>query len=257
MRKENYRYLSLTYCVDIQQLCQLLNLALLAALLMLSGCSKRYSDLPAYSPIHFKDYQNGSVGRFKTSYLVDQVDNYYRGTSPGPIGVTTFVNLDDLYSTSTFGRVLAEQVMSELAMRGFDVVEMRHSDALQFLLNDGEFALSRDVAAIRRERDLGGIVVGTYVASPVRVYVNCRLINPSSSIVLSAGSVEMEKTDEMARLLRGGAFPTALERIPVRHLGLSTYPMNMFHPNAARWMQAEEGPVVSPGFYSGDSFKKK
>lgn len=225
-------------------------------LLLLTGCSKRYSDLPAYSFVPVGDYKNESVGRFKTSYLVDQIDEYYRGTNPGPIGVTTFVNLDDLYNTSTFGRVMGEMVMSELAMRGFDVLELRHSDALQFLVSDGEFALSRDVSAVRRQRDLGGVVVGTYVSSPDRVYVNARLLDPSSSMVLSAGSVEMDKSKEIARLLRGGSFPATLERIPVRHLGIATYPMNVNNP-AGSWLEREDG-AVGPEFYSGkpDTFRR-
>jgi len=203
----------------LQQLLTLILASSLALLLLaLTGCSKRYDDVPSYSILPFGDYENEGVGRFKTSYLAEQIDQYYRGTNPGPLGVTTFVNVDDLYSTSTFGRMVSEQVMSELTMRGFDVVELRHSDALQFLAPAGEFALSRDVAAIRPSRQLGGIVVGTYVVSPVRVYMNARLIDPSSSMILSAASVEMSKSSEIARLLRGGSLPTTLERIPVRHL---------------------------------------
>jgi len=199
-------------------------------LLFWSGCSRRYSDYPVFTPFKMEDYENYGVGRFKSSYLADQIDHYYRGTNPGPIGVATFVNVDDLYSTSTFGRVYAEQVMSELAMRDYDVVELRHADALQFLMDAGEFALSRDIAMVRRARDLGGVVVGTYAVSPVRVYVNARLIDPATSIVLAAGSVEMPKTQEIARLLRGGAFPATLERIPVKHLGMATLPINPFNP---------------------------
>jgi len=141
--------------------------------------------------------------------------------------------------------------MSELAMRGYDVIELRHSDALQFLKSDGEFALSRDVNSIRRERELGGVVVGTYMASPVRVYVNVRLIDPSSSIILSAGSVEMAKTDELARLLRGGAFPSTLERIPVKHLGLSTYPVNVFAPAQSWQAETEEPRGYEPSYFGG------
>lgn len=238
------QYLFRTSC--IQRACQLLLCLLLV--LVLSACSRRYDDMPVYLPFSInKDYQNESVGRFKTSYLAEQIDSYYRGTNPGPLGITTFVSVDDLYHTSTFGRVLSEQLMSELAMRGFDVIELRHADALQFLVSGGEFGLSRDVAAIRKERDLGGVVVGTYVVSPVRVYVNARLLDPSTSKVLSAGSVEMSKTDEIARLVRGGSLPPTMERIPVKHLGIATLPLGLF-PNgyAPRWDLEEMSPPAAP-----------
>ncbi len=234
----------------LQDLCHLLEAGLLIAglcsviLLTLGGCSKRYDDLPAYSPISLGGDENKSVGRFKTSYMAEQIDDYYRGANPGPIAISTFVNLDDLYNTSSFGRMLSEQLMSELAMRGFDVIELRHSDALQFLETTGELALSRDVAVVRHERQLGGVIVGTYVVSPVRVYVNARLLDPSTSRVLSASSVEMGKTQEIARLLRGGGVAPSLERIPVRHLGFSTYPMAAFpqNPMARAWDMEESSP---------------
>ena len=195
-----------------------------------AGCSGRYSDIPAYVPSIFGDSENDGVGRFKTTYIIGQIDNLYRGSDPGPIGVTTLVNLDDLYSTSSFGRIYAEQLMSELAMKGYDVVELRHSDALQFMNNSGEYALSRDTAAVKDARSLGGILVGTYSASPQRVYVNVRLIDPKTSIVLSAGSVEMSKTKEIARMIRGGSLANSMERIPVKHLDYTTYP-SMMMPN--------------------------
>lgn len=223
----------------IQRTCQVL-IAIGLLIPVLSGCSRRYSDLPAYMPWLPSESENDSVGRFKTSYLAKQIDEYYRGTNPGPLGVTTFVNLDDLYVTSSFGRMLSEQLMSELTMRGFDVVELRHADALRFMTTGGEFGLSRDIAAVRRERELGGVVVGTYVVSPIRVYLNARLVDPTTSLVLSAGSVEMSKTTEIARLLRGGSAPGTLERIPVKHLGLSTFPLEMFPAHMRSMYEQEE-----------------
>lgn len=202
--------------------------------------------MPAYWPFEFKNYDNQSVGRFKTSYLAQQIDDYYRGMNPGPIGVTTFVNLDELNTTSSFGRVCGEQLVSELTMRGYDVVELRHADALHFLSNTGEFALSRDVSYVKRERDLGGLIVGTYVVSPVRVYLNARLIDPATSKVLSAGSVEMPKTKEIAKLVRGGAFAPSLERIPVKKLGMYTYPMPLQANYGRYWDLEESGGMGMP-----------
>jgi TolB-like protein len=197
----------------------------------LIGCSKRYHDLPAFSAFPVPDPQNESVGRFKTSYLADQIHAYFRGNISGPIAVTTFVNIDDLYQSSTFGRVLAEQVLSELAMRGYNVIEVRQSDSMQITSLGGEFNLSRDTNTLRDNRDLSAIVVGTYAVSPVRVYVNARIIDPVNSLVISVGSVEMSKTEEIDRLLRANSVPTSLERIPVRHLGYSAYPAPYYFPS--------------------------
>ena len=233
----------------VQRVCQVLGVCTGILLLGAAGCSPRYDDMPAYWPIPNKDYDNYGPGRFKTSLLAAQIDRHYRGSAPGPIGVTTFVNVDDLYSSSTFGRMVGEQLMSELAMKGFDVIELRHTDALQFLDRGGEFALSRDAGMVRPERNLAGVVVGTYVASPERVYVNARLIDPSTSVVLSAGSVEMSKTPELTKLLRGGSLPGSLERIPVRHLGNVTQQIDPTETSRRRWSQEEGGwdiPQIAP-----------
>lgn len=212
-----------------------------------AGCSPRYHDMPEYWPIPMKEYDNYGPGRFKTALLAAQIDRHYRSSAPGPIGVTTFVNIDDLYASSTFGRMVGEQLMSELAMKGFDVVELRHADALQFLDTSGEFALSRDVRAVRGHRNLAAVVVGTYTVSPERVYVNARLIEPSTSLVLSAGSVEMSKTRELAKLLRGGSMPGSLERIPVKHLGYSERsPLDSVRRS---WMMEEMGAEGSGQMY--------
>ena len=233
----------------VQRVCQVLSVCTGILVFGAAGCSPRYDDMPAYWPIPNKDYDNYGPGRFKTSLLAAQIDRHYRGSAPGPIGVTTFVNVDDLYSSSTFGRMVGEQLMSELAMKGFDVIELRHTDALQFLDRGGEFALSRDAGMVRPERNLAGVVVGTYVASPERVYVNARLIDPSTSVVLSAGSVEMSRTPELAKLLRGGSLPGSLERIPVRHLGTMTQPIDPTEISRRRWSQEEGGwdiPQLAP-----------
>jgi TolB-like protein len=224
---------------SVQGACHKLAILGLVLSVITAGCSPRYHDMPEYWPIPTREYDNYGPGRFKTALLAQQIDRYYRSSHPGPIGVTTFVNIDDLYASSTFGRMVGEQLMSELAMKGFDVVELRHADALQFLDTSGEFALSRDARAVRGHRNLSAVVVGTYVVSPERVYVNARLIEPSTSLILSAGSVEMSKTRELAKLLRGGSMPGSLERIPVKHLGYAE--RDSAEAMRRSWILEEEG----------------
>ena len=211
---------------------RLISLVLFSVLIIVpsSGCSKRYDDMPAFSAIPLGDAFNYSVGRFKTSYLADQIHAYYRGHISGPIGVATFVDLDNLYTSSTFGRILAEQLMTELAMKGYTVIEIRKADAIQIMSLQGEFALSRETASMRRFQDMAGIVVGTYAESPERVYVNARILDPTTAVIVSAGSVEMGKSEEIARLIRSNSVAPTLERIPVRNLGYASFPVPYYYP---------------------------
>lgn len=212
--------------------------------MLLSSCSKRFQDLPVFSPIPLRDVENESVGRFKTSYLADQIHAYFRGNLSGPIAVTTFVDLDNLYETSTFGRVLSEMLMSEMSMKGYNVVEVRLGEAMQIMHNKGEFILSRDTANLRSDQNLSAIIVGTYVASPERVYLNARVIDPASARLVSVGSVEMEKTEEIAKLVRTNMTSQSMERIPVRHLGYGRVPALHYYPygsamgNGSSWAPA-------------------
>jgi TolB-like protein len=204
--------------------------AYLFALLLVAGCSKRFDDLPVFSALPILEYENSSVGRFKTSYLADQIHAYFRGNASAPLAVATFVDLDNLYNSSTFGRLLGEQLMSELAMKGYNVLEVRQSDALQIMMEQGEFGLSRDVKRMRPHQDVSGLIVGTYTASLDRIYVNARLIDPANALVLSAGSVEMRRTDEISRMLRTNSLPNSLERIPVKNLVFSDSPAPYYFP---------------------------
>jgi TolB-like protein len=228
----------------IHTLCQMISfIVLVLCLLAMSGCNYRYQNAPAYMPINLGTAKNYGPGTFKTSYIADQIDYYYRGASTGPIGVTTIANLNDLHATSTFGRVFAEQLISELVMRGYEVVELRHTDALQFIGNNGEFALSRDLGAVRNNRQLAAVLAGTYVDSPQTVYVNVRLIDPASSMILSTGSVELGKSYEMAKLLRGGSATMNLERIPVKHLAQQQLPLSIFQ---AKYVASEDEDMGAP-----------
>lgn len=221
-----------------------------------TSCSKRYQDLPAFVGIPFEDSVNYSVGRFKTSYMADQIHAYFRGNLAAPIAVTTFVDIDNLYQSSTFGRILAEQLISELSMRGYKVIEIRLSDAVQIMEHEGELGLSRDIQALRGTQEVSGLVVGTYASSADRVYVNARIIDPRSSQIISVGSVEMKKSDEIAQLLRGNSFSSSLERIPVRHLSYNKDPIPYYFSHAPSYTLPSEPNFAVPTQKS-DTVKEK
>jgi hypothetical protein len=68
----------------------------------------------------------------------------------GVVGVATFVDLNNLYRTSPFGRYLAEQLMGELQRAGFKVVEVRKTESILIKERYGEYSLSREIREIAR-----------------------------------------------------------------------------------------------------------
>lgn len=177
-----------------------LSLCILYCTLIL-GCSKRYHSVPSFVPVNlFLDDDNQGVGSFKTAYLADQIVASFPFADPGSVGITTIVNLSDLTEVTDFGLILSEQILSELTLRGFNVLELRQGQFIKF--SDGERILTREEAEVRASLNIGVIVAGTYMVGDETVYVNVRVLDPHNSQTLGAGSVEIARTSEVNKLLR-------------------------------------------------------
>jgi len=104
-----------------------------------------------------------------------------------PIIVTTFSNIDDLDTSTTFGRMLSEQISSRFSQRGFIVREMKfRQNSIYISKDNGEFVLSRDVSTLSKEYNSSAVVVGTYGESAQGAYVSARIIDPSNSTIISS-----------------------------------------------------------------------
>ena len=104
-----------------------------------------------------------------------------------PILVASFVNIDNLQESSTFGRVTAEQIGSRIAQRGYKVIEIKMRTGSLFVQErKGELLLSRELREISYQHDAYAVVVGTYGASKQSVYVTAKLVRAKDSVILSS-----------------------------------------------------------------------
>ncbi len=104
--------------------------------------------------------------------------------------VASFVNVDDLGQSSTFGRMIAEQVASRFAQKGYSIHEMKlRQDSVFIQEGKGEFLLSRDLRDISVQYNASAVVVGTYAESNDRVYVTARIVRPADSVVIASHDV--------------------------------------------------------------------
>lgn len=102
-----------------------------------------------------------------------------------PVIITSFVRLDQLKTTSEFGRILGESLIDELSNRGFNVIEFRGKMAVS--INDkGEYFLSRKPHEIKKDVPSTYIVVGTYSRQAGRVILNARFIDNITGKVISS-----------------------------------------------------------------------
>lgn len=123
----------------------------------------------------------------------DLISDARRGISANtPILVGTLSDVDKLERSSTFGRMISEQISSRLSQRGFSVSElkMRNSVNIKEGLGDtnesGEYLFSRDVSAIGGEHAAAAAVTGTYAVAGKEILVNLKMIDVASGKLLSA-----------------------------------------------------------------------
>ncbi|TLD41870.1 MAG: hypothetical protein JETT_1887 [Candidatus Jettenia ecosi] len=101
--------------------------------------------------------------------------------------VASFVDINNLTKSSTFGRMLAEHVSSRLSQRGYKVIDIRlRTESVFMEEGKGEFLLSRDLQAVSKNHNASAVVVGTYGESARGIYISARIINLSDSTVISS-----------------------------------------------------------------------
>jgi TolB-like protein len=119
--------------------------------------------------------------------------------------VTTFVDINKLYRTSSFGRYLAEQIMNEFQSHAYKVIDMRKSLSVVVQEKRGEFGLSRNSDEIGANASAGAMLTGTYLIGKDDIIVNARILDNKSSVLLSSSTVIFEKNPLTEQMLQDAA----------------------------------------------------
>ncbi len=120
-----------------------------------------------------------------------------------PFLVASFVNIDDLQQSSTFGRIVAEQIGSRIAQKGYKVIELKLRTSSVFVQqHTGELLLSRELREISLQHDAYAVVVGTYAASKEIVYVTAKLVRTEDNVILSSSDYSLPVGSDTKYLLR-------------------------------------------------------
>ncbi len=110
--------------------------------------------------------------------------------------LTSFVDLNQLNKTTTFGRLLGESMYNELHVRRFDVTDFRGQDAIS-VNADGEFHITRDTDKLKDHiAEIEHIVVGTYVKfENESVLINARILDSETGKVISTARIIYKPKD--------------------------------------------------------------
>jgi TolB-like protein len=152
-----------------------------------------------------QDYGSGNLVRVGYRIADTLLANNTTPLGPqDPVIVASFVNVNNLQQSSSFGRMLAEQIASRFAQSGKRVIEMKLRQTSVFVAEGkGEFMLSRDVKEISKEHNASAVVVGTYTAAWNTVYVSARIVRPTDSVIVSTADVAVPMfRDQMDALIR-------------------------------------------------------
>ncbi|MBU4261560.1 MAG: hypothetical protein KKC76_06715 [Proteobacteria bacterium] len=111
------------------------------------------------------------------------------GTLADGLVVTTFVDINNLYRTSSFGRYVAGQLMNELQRYSYQVIEMRKNLSVVVQEKRGEFGLSRNPEEIPSSHEAGAMLTGTYLVGEREIIVNASIIDNRRGELLSSATV--------------------------------------------------------------------
>lgn len=120
-----------------------------------------------------------------------------------PILVASFVDINDLNSTSPFGRVVSQQLATPFVQAGFTLKELllrKHFIIVKE--KKGEFMLSRNFNDIIKDHNAQAVLVGTYAQAGDIIYLNSKLVDAVNGKILAAYDYSIPNNKDVKYLLR-------------------------------------------------------
>jgi len=161
-------------------------------LLLFTGCTQNKQNFNSNSNFNFfktnqyHDNLNDAINDISKQLFLNIPKNTIKYNK---IALTTFVNLDNLKETSSFGRVISESLINELATKNFNVIDFRQQNVIS-VNSQGEFLLTRDTEKLIDEIPGALILVGTYsVLEKDLIVINARIINNETLDIVSTARI--------------------------------------------------------------------
>ncbi len=161
--------------------------ALLSSVL-LSACATDQLSNSGQQSANSYNYVNASNPFIRNNYaaadaLIGQLKGQVNLTSP--IIIATLVNIDDLNNSSTFGRLVSEQISARFTQNKYTMIEMKFRGYVYMKQDQGELLLTREIKDVAQSYNAQAIIVGTYALSRDTIFVNLKVIQPNTNIVIA------------------------------------------------------------------------
>ncbi len=161
----------------------------------LTGCTDQNRIKPA-----IKDANLIAMNYIAAEHLISSASDVLIQSKP--LLITSFVNIDNLNTSSTFGRITSEQVGSQFSQSGYRVIEMKLRKDVLIKGQSGEFILSRALKSLSTSYDAQAVLAGTYAVGANMVYVTSKLISPHDGVVLASYDYMLPMGPDTVKLLR-------------------------------------------------------
>jgi len=109
----------------------------------------------------------------------------FKNIKDTPIAVASIVNLENYKQTDKLGNVIEENLIHEMQVRGFKVVDYKTMPTIKIGKN-GDYAFSRLLYELKKEQHINYVLAGTYTKYRGGIAINCRLIDLRSNVVVSS-----------------------------------------------------------------------
>ena len=138
---------------------------------------------------------NGSID----DKIIELADNLLKSCrisqkDMGNVALTSFVNLHELGTTTSFGRSISETFFNELFVRGFNVSDFRGQNVLT-VNPTGEFYITRNVKEINRKIQNSYVLVGTYTVIDGKILINARIMDNVTGKIVAAAKTYYNTND--------------------------------------------------------------
>ncbi len=165
----------------------------------LSGCVSNDYRYTNFSSHNFIAQNNRAVNSLSEQLLSRHNRNL---ASISPLVMTTVVRIGDLSQTSSFGRLVTEQVTARFVQLNYNMVTLNLGKAIMMKSDTGEFVLTSDVKEVVNSIKAKAVVIGTYAENVNDVYINLKVVNPSNSVIIGAHSYAVPKAPNVDDMLR-------------------------------------------------------
>lgn len=179
------------------------HLSLIAASLIIAGCAtQQRTDTPLkpYShqvsdPFTARNYRAADA-------LINQLGS--RISKNQPIIIATIVDIDALSTPSTFGRITSEQISGRFTQSGYSMIEMKFRGDVYMKQDQGELLLTREIKNLATSQNAQAVIVGSYAKSNQAVFVNLKVIEPNTNIVMAVNDYTFTLDSNLKSMLNRG-----------------------------------------------------